>query len=428
MEIRVLGGGQEVGRSAIYLKHRDKGVLLDYGVGFDQNDVPQLPLHVKPADILFLVVSHAHLDHVGAAPYLFVTGNPRVYTTKPTLDIARLLTLDFLKLNAYYIDYDIREFDRMYRNTKFLDYGEKEQVEDFNLQLFNAGHILGSSVVYIELPNGEKVLYTGDFNTIQTWTLSGADVPVTEVTTLITESTYGGRNHPPRHSAEKKLLEVVEETIDSGGTVLIPAFSVGRTQEVVTIISTQAPYVDVYIDGLSRDVTELYLKHRKFLRDPQLFQKVFENVNVVMDASIRRALVKKQKPCVIVAPAGMLKGGPSLYYLKHLGSNPKNSIVLVSYQAVNSNGHRLLETGVLEEHDITQPLKARLVWIDLSSHAGRDDIVKFASRFKGSIKDIIIVHGSPEDAKELSLKLREVLGEDVEIHIPANGDTITTHL
>lgn len=423
-----MGGGREVGRTAIYLKTREKGVLLDYGVNFDEHDTPQLPLHVRPADVSLITISHAHLDHIGAAPYMFITGNPKVYATKPTMDVARLLTLDFLKLNSYYVEYEIREFDRMYRNTEFLEYEERAEHEGFTIQLFNAGHILGSSMTYLETPDGHKVLYTGDVNTIKTWTLSEAEQPLIEVTTLIIEATYGGRDHPPRPLAEKKLLEVVEDTIDREGTVLIPAFSVGRTQEIITMLHAQAPYLDIYVDGMSREVTEVYLKHKKFLRDPALFQRVAENVNFVADSSLRRKLAKKQPPCVIVASAGMLKGGPSLYYLKHLASNSKNSIVLVSYQAVNSSGHRLLETGMLPDQGIDYPVKARLEWIDLSSHAGSSDLLKYITRYKSSIKNLVVVHGSPEDVEALASKVRRELGSDLNIYTPSTGETIKLEL
>lgn len=421
MEVKILGGGREVGRSAILLKDREGSILLDYGVNFDEKDTPRLPLHVRPVDISAVVISHAHLDHVGAAPYLYISGAPRAIAIKPTLDVARLLILDFLRLNAYYIDYEIREFDRMYNNTEFLDYGEEVSINGFGVRLYNAGHILGSSTVYVETPSGEKVLYTGDFNTIQTWTLPSADVPTISPTTIIVESTYGNRNHPPRHLVEKRLLEIVEETIDNGGVVLIPAFSVGRTQEVMSIIYSQAPYIDIYIDGMSRDITDVYLKHKKYLRDPGLFAKVVEGINFVTDYSMRKKILKK--PCVIIASAGMLKGGPALYYFKHLYRNPRNSIILVSYQAPNSNGHKILETGILDDQN-PEKIAARLEWYDFSSHAGRDDIVKYISRFKDSLKRLVIVHGSEEEAFGLANKIRNELGEDLEIHIPQNGETV----
>ncbi|MEM1596498.1 MAG: MBL fold metallo-hydrolase, partial [Desulfurococcaceae archaeon] len=176
MELKILGGGREVGRSAVLLREPEGSILLDYGVNFDEKDIPQLPIHVRPVDISAVIVSHAHLDHIGAAPYLYITGNPKTIATKPTLDVAKLLVMDFLKLNSYYVDYELREFDKMYNNTEFLNYGESVDINGFNIKLFNAGHIIGSSIAYVETPRGEKVLYTGDFNTVQTWTLSSAEI------------------------------------------------------------------------------------------------------------------------------------------------------------------------------------------------------------------------------------------------------------
>jgi putative mRNA 3-end processing factor len=421
LRVTILGGGREVGRSAISVDVGGKKILLDYGVSFDERDRPVLPLHVRPIDLLAVMISHAHLDHIGAAPYLYITGAPRLITTRPTIDVARLLTLDFLRLNAPYVEYEMREFDRMSSNTVFIEYGKKVEVDGVSAEFFNAGHIIGSSQVYIETPSGERVLYTGDFNTTQTWTLKQADRAPVEVTTLIVESTYGARNHPPRGKMEERLVSIVEETVDRGGVVLIPAFSVGRSQEVITLLYARAPYLDIYVDGLSRDITEIYLTHKEFLRDPALFTRVVESVNFVVDSSMRKKIVKK--PCVIVASAGMLKGGPSLYYLKRLHDNPRNSIILVSYQAVNSNGHRVLEGGQLPELNIG-PVKARLEWIDLSSHTSRDDTIKYISQYKSSLRRIIIVHGDYEEASVLASGVREVLGEDVEIHIPATGEEI----
>jgi putative mRNA 3-end processing factor len=421
LKIKVLGGGREVGRSAIIVESVGKKLLLDYGVSFDEKDRPILPLHVRPIEVLAVLISHAHLDHIGAAPYLYITGNPKLLTTRPTIDVARLLTIDFLRLNSLYVDYEMREFDRMNSNAQFVEYGEEVQVDDFSVQFFNAGHIIGSSLIYIETPGDENILYTGDFNTNQTWTLKPADTAPLKVTTLIVESTYGSRNHPPRGKMEERLIQVVEETIDRGGVALIPAFSVGRTQEVITLLYTHAPYLDIYVDGLSRDVTEIYSKHRGFLRDPVLFNKVVENINFVTDSSMRRKIVRK--PCVIVASAGMLKGGPSLYYLKKLYDNSKNSIILVSYQAVNSNGHRILEEGQLPQHDVG-PIKARIEWIDLSSHAGKDDIVKYTLQYKNTLRNIIIVHGDYEEALVLSTRMKEFIGEDINIYIPASGEEV----
>jgi putative mRNA 3-end processing factor len=421
VKVSILGGGREVGRSAVLVNADGKKLLLDYGVSFGEKDRPVFPLHVRPVDLSAIVVSHAHLDHIGAAPYFYITGSPRLIATRPTMDVARLLVLDFLRLNAPYVEYEMREFERMYDSTQFVEYGESVDVDGLFLQFFNAGHIIGSVLTYVETPSGENILYTGDFNTIETWTFRPAEIPPLKVTTIIVESTYGARNHPSRSRVEERLVSIVEETVDRGGVALIPAFSVGRSQEVVTLLCTRAPYLDVYVDGLSRDVTEVYVKHKKFLRDPALFSKVVENVNFVVDSSMRRKITKK--PCVIVASAGMLKGGPSLYYFKKLYDNPRNSIILVSYQAINSTGHKLLEEGQILEQNIG-PIRARLEWLDLSSHTSRDETVKYILRYKSTLRDIVLVHGDYEEAQALASRIREFLGEDVKIHIPATGEEL----
>jgi len=421
LRIRILGGGREVGRAAYLIEDGSLRLLLDYGVNFDERDMPRLPLHVRPIDLTGVVISHAHLDHVGAAPYLYITGRPKAFATKPTLDVARLLTIDFLKLNAAVIDYDMREFELLYDNTVFLDYGEEYSEEGFKLVLSNAGHIIGSSIAYIETGSGHKIMYTGDINNRDTWTLAGAETVEKGVDTIIIESTYGGRSHPPRHIVEKRLLEIVEETLDKKGTVLIPAFSVGRSQEIATLLASEAPYAEIYLDGMIKDITEIYLRYKKYLRDPALFKRVFETVNLVTNSRERKKIINK--PCVIIASAGMLKGGPSVYYLKKLYQNPRNSIIMVSYQAPNSSGHKLLESGEIPELEVGR-VSARVEWLDFSSHAGQDGLLDIVSRYKDTLRNIIIVHGSDDDANALAEALREKLGRDLNIYIPNVGDEI----
>lgn len=425
MKLKILGGGGEVGRAAYVIEERNVKILLDYGVNFDERDNPQLPLHVRPVDLSGLIISHAHLDHVGAAPYLFITGEVKAFATRPTLEIARYLILDFLKLNTPFIEYELRDFEKMFAATEFLKYGEFYDNDSFRIEFYNAGHILGSTASVIELPSGHRVLYTGDINNLETWTLNGAQLPDTRVDTVIIESTYGARNHPPRKSVEDQLLKIVEETVDRGGTVLIPAFSVGRGQEILAMLASQAPYLDIYIDGMVKDVTEVYLMHSSFLKDPVLFKRAIESVNFVTGHRDRRKIINK--PCVIIASAGMLKGGPSVYYLKKIADNSRNTIVLVSYQAPNSGGHELLETGSLTSHEV-KDVKARVFWLDFSSHAGKRGLIELVSKYKSTVRNIILVHGSKEEAAILAEGIRDALGADVNVYIPSNGEEITLNV
>ncbi|ADI32686.1 MBL fold metallo-hydrolase [Staphylothermus hellenicus] len=422
VHIEILGGGNEVGRAAYLIVDDNKKFLLDYGVNFDEEDHPQFPLHVRPIELSGLAITHAHLDHIGAAPLLYITGKPRVFVTKPTLDIGKLLISDFLKLNAYYIDYSIEEFEAMASNAYLLEYGVEVENDGFKIIATNAGHILGSAMIYLETPSGHRILYTGDVNTIQTWTLSRAELWPLKIDTLIIESTYGSTKHPPRHYSEKRLVDAIEEVTNAGGTVLIPAFSVGRSQEVMCLVQAELPHLDVYLDGMSREITNIYLKHKRFLRDPSLFEKAVQNTFFIRGWHDRRKAWKK--PGVIISSAGMLKGGPSVYYLKKIAKEPKNAVFLVSYQAPNTPGHVLLEKGIYEEFGLDEPIKARLEWFDLSSHAGKDGLISIIQRYKNTLKNLIIIHGEPDSASNLASMAVELLGNDVNIVVPLNGDKI----
>ncbi|WFO75683.1 MBL fold metallo-hydrolase [Desulfurococcaceae archaeon MEX13E-LK6-19] len=423
VEIKVLGSGGEVGRAAIYVRDtvKKKGILLDYGVNFDEEGRPQFPEHIRPVDVAAVVVSHAHLDHIGAVPMLYISARPLSIMTKPTQVIGEILIKDFMKLSGYYIDYEEGEVQAMMDNSLLLDYGEDVDVNDYNILVTSAGHILGSMITYLTTPSGHKIMYTGDINTIQTWTLSKAELWPYKVDTLIIESTYGGVKHPPRYLVEKKLVEAVEEVINDGGTVLIPAFSVGRSQEVISLLAAELPHVPVYLDGMSREITEIYLRNKKFLRDPDMFRRAVENTRFIRGWEDRRKAWKR--PCVIVSSAGMLKGGPALYYLKKLGSNEKNAVFLVSYQSLDSPGHMILEKGEIEELGIK--IKARLQWFDLSSHAGRDGLLNIVVHYRHTLKNIVIIHGEDSSRNYLANKIREELGDDINIYTPSNGETIT---
>lgn len=421
LKLRVAGGGLEVGRVALELIDNDTTVLLDCGVNFNEQDLPQFPLHIKPSDIKAIVLSHAHLDHVGAAPSLFVSTRIPVLTTRPTVEIAKLLIMDFIKLSGYYIDFDVVELESMVSSAMIVDYGDEVEKGGFRFTLTNASHILGSSLTYVETPSGYRVLYTGDVNLTETRTLPPVNLLGGDIDVLIIESTYGSRNHPSRSVVEKEFVKDIEEIVDNGGTVLVPAFSVGRTQEILTILQMEAPHIDVYLDGMGRDVTLLYLKHKDMLKDGYLFEKVVENTRFVKDWEERRKVWRRN--CVIIASAGMLKGGPSLYYLKKLHDNPRNAVFIVSYQSPSSYGHMLLEDGAVEEIGIDR-LKAVLKWYDLSSHAGRDQLVEIVGKYKGSLRHVVIIHGEPDSISTLSKRISDTAGVDVKTHTPSNGDII----
>jgi len=416
--IEILGSGREVGRAAISINHKGKKLLLDYGVNFDENDNPIFPGHIRPRDIEALVLTHSHLDHIGAAPSLYVSIFPRLIATPVTLDVSKLLLYDMIKLNGPFLPYDNATVDDMLAHAETHGYGETITAGGFKITLLYNGHIPGSAAVYVNV-DSHTILYTSDFNTVTTKLMEPARLEGYKVNTLIIESTYGSSNHPPREETEKLFYDSVEEVVKKGGTVLVPSFSVSRGQEIMSILAERGFSYPVWIDGMIRQITEIYLAHGEYLRDASTLSKAANQFRMVKGWQDRRRAYKK--PGVIIASAGMLKGGPSLYYLKKLAGDPKNAIFLVSYQAEGTPGRRIIEEGVYGDADI--PVKARIQWFDFSSHTDQHGIMQTIKRLRG-LEQIILVHGDPLIQEELAKKIKEEYNGNIEVLIPSNGEII----
>ena len=418
LELHILGGGREVGRAAIEVTYRDSSLLLDYGVNFDENDVPQLPLHIRPLKVKGVIASHVHLDHIGSIPLLYVSSSPVFVATKPTIQMSRYMLEDFLKLSGYYLPFEYNEVLSMLENADAKDYNNTIELGDFQVELIDAGHIPGSAMIKVYVKN-KVLLYTGDVNTIETKLTKPADISkIKDVNILLIEATYGMTNHPPREVVEKAFIDSVKEVIDEGGTVLVPSFSVGRSQEILCLLAEHLPYLDVYYDGMVRTILDIMLENKKFIYRSDLLEKaasIFKRVRGWRDR--RKAW---RNPSVIIASAGMLKGGPSLYYVKKISDSKKNAIFLVSYQAENTPGRNIIEKGrISDEYPL---INARIEWFDFSSHAGHNGLLNIIRAAK-NLEHLIIVHSEEETALALANYLKETLG--IEALVPNNGDTIT---
>jgi putative mRNA 3-end processing factor len=410
--VKVLGGGGEVGRTSVLVRagNRREAILLDAGINFDEEDNPIYASTYPPKYVKAMVLSHAHLDHIGTAPLYFISGNPVVYATRPTIQMAKLMLEDFLKLNGPQSLYEYEEVERLLERSVPVSFGDRVTVDEtYELEFYSAGHIPGSVIVVVNV-DGTRIAFTGDINTIDTVLMSPADLErVGRVDVLVMEATYGNAIHPPRKVSEERLITIIEETIDQGGTVLIPAFSIARGQEIMMILAKRDLNVPVAIDGMIRQITEIFLENHSYIKSPDLLRKAYSEFIIVRGWQDRHRIWRK--PCVIIAPAGMLKGGPSLYYLKKVGSNPRNAVVLVSFQAPGSPGRRLLEQGFLP--DTNEPLKARLEWLDFSSHADKEGLHKVIGTLKPA--KVIVVHSDLDVATTFAseVKNRHEFVEDV---------------
>ncbi len=405
MELRFLGGASEVGSLGLVVRDQGRTLLFDYGL--TPTDPPTYP---RPAptnlDVAFL--SHAHLDHSGMTPVLSRLPKTRLVATPVTVAVADLLTKDALKvarLEGYLPAYAPSDIHALHNRFAAVDRHATFRHHGIEVELTPAGHIPGATML---LYRGEHdVLFTGDLQTIPTHLVGGAE-PV-EADVLVMESTYAGREHPDRRETERKFLAKVAETIERGGKVVVPAFAVGRAQEVLMTLAGSG--YTTYLDGMARSVNEIYLAAPEYLADARRFRRALESVHVVEHAGARKKAL--QDADVIVTTGGMLDGGPVLYYVGELYRDPRSSILLTGFQVEGSNGRQLLEQGTLTIDDTTIRPLGDVQKFDFSAHAGHSDLVRLARETRAST--VVLMHGDHREA------LRDELQAFCEVILPANG-------
>ncbi|MDD5474804.1 MAG: MBL fold metallo-hydrolase [Candidatus Methanoperedens sp.] len=399
-----------MGRSAILVNEE---LLLDYGI--KPADPPAYPLNgLRPKT---LIISHGHLDHSGLAPNLMDL-EPEIYCTGITARLSALLARDTLKIAGkkghvipYYTD-EIQEFER---KARAVEYRQEFGTSGYSACLYDAGHIPGSSSVYLE-KNNQSLFYTGDINTIDTELQKGADMELPESDILMVESTYFGRNHTPRKILEERFIGSVKETVESGGKAVIAAFSIGRTQEIMLILKKHG--LQAYVDGMGVDVFDLMKRKPQCVRDMNKLEKAFVSSSIVKPEDRSRII---EEPCIIVTSAGMLNGGPVLYYIGEIHDDPKSKIHLTGYQADDTNGRMALESGHIVDGRDTLRLNCRLELYDFSAHCGDAQLKELVRKFTGSgTETVITVHG--DNTEGFAGWVKEELG--VNAIAPANGERV----
>ena len=416
LKIGFLGATNEVGRAAIAVKTAKAQVLLDYGVMI--NHEPGFPMHVPPKEVDAIILTHCHLDHSGAIPIYHIHEKKPVYGTKLTFELTQVLIEDFIHLSGYYLPYEYLELKTMLRSCRNLKYRKEREIGDIKFQLLNAGHVPGSAQILLEVKD-KRILYTGDFNPRKTRLLDGADQNYGELDVVIIESTYADEDHPDRAQMEKEFVNAVTEVVERGGTALVPAFSVGRAQEILCILAAHHFEYSVTLDGMAREVCRIMMNNTKFLRDPRLFLDAVHMANWVEGWKDRRKATKK--PGVIVSPAGMLKGGPAAFYIQKVGKKSHNAVFLVSYQIPGTPGRELLEKGMCVIDGKVQKVKAEVRHFDFSSHAGASELKETIKKLEGNPK-VFVVHGAEGNCEMFANWIRENIG--LEASAPEAGETL----
>jgi putative mRNA 3-end processing factor len=415
LQVGFLGGTQEVGRIAITVKTEKTQVLLDYGAMLDHE--PGFPRHIPPKDVDGIILSHSHLDHSGAIPIFYIQGKKPLYTNRLSMELNQLLISDFIHLSSYYLPFEFLELKSMMQNSKHVDFNSEEKVGDMTFQFKNAGHIPGSTQTLIEA-EGKRLLYTGDFNIMNTRLLEGAKMAYGDLDAVIIESTYANEDHTERSELERRFVDECTEVVEKGGVVLVPAFGVGRSQELACVLAAHHFEHPVTIDGMAREVSRVMMNYSQFLRDERVFSDAIHSTNWVEGWRDRRKATRM--PGVVISPAGMLKGGPAVFYTSKIGKRSENAVFLVSYQIPGTPGKELLEKRICVIDGKMRKIKARVEHFDFSSHCGASELREALKRLGGKPK-VFVVHGAEGNCELLAKWARSEMG--LEASAPKTGET-----
>ncbi|MFB6109817.1 MAG: beta-CASP ribonuclease aCPSF1 [Halodesulfurarchaeum sp.] len=453
VRITTLGCSREVGRAAFILSTPETRILIDSGDKPGSDDVPylQVPeaLGAGASNIDAVVLTHAHLDHSAFVPLLFKYGyDGPIYTTEPTRDLMGLLTLDYLDVAAKEgrtPPYDSEMVREAIKHTIPLEYGDVTDIApDIKLTLHNAGHILGSAVSHFHVGDGlYNVAFSGDIHYEDTRLFNGAVNDFPRVETLVMESTYGGRNdyQTDQSDAEANLKRVINETVERDGKVLIPAFAVGRSQEIMLVLEEamregEIPEIPIHLDGMIWEATAIHTAYPEYLRD-DLRDRIFhedanpflaDQFNQVDGGEDERRDITDGDPAIILSTSGMVTGGPIMSWLEHLGPDPDSSMVFVGYQAQGTLGRRIqngwdeipISSGGGRSQRLSLDLNVETV-DGFSGHADRQGLEDFVKTMNPRPEKILCVHGDERSTQELSSALYHKY--DIRTFAPKNLET-----
>jgi len=417
----------------------------------------------NPAGIDALILSHAHIDHSGNIPNLVRSGfHGNIFCTHATRDLCSIMLRDsghIHEKDAEYVNkkrakkelppieplYTIEDAKNSMEQFVSVGYGRPLQVaNNVNLKLYDAGHILGSAVTVLQITeNGNSIRlgFTGDLGRENLPILRDPQ-PIENVDVLITESTYGGRYHDDLTTLSEKLAKVVNETYTRGGKIIVPAFSVGRTQEIVYVLheltnAKEIPELPIFIDSpLSVNATEVFRTHPECY-DEETTQFLlnhddpfgFGRLRYVKSLAESKNLNAYPNPCMIISASGMCEAGRILHHLRNNIENPQNTILIIGYMAENTLGRRLVERQEMvrifgEEYK----LRAQVVKLNsFSAHADHDEILHYIGQLDRSrLKHVFVVHGELAQSQTLAQGIGSLGISGV--HVPEAGEVVSINM
>lgn len=422
VRLSCLGASRQVGRACFLLQTPESRVLIDCGIDPGEEGAESYPFLDAPefniSEMDAVIVTHSHLDHSGLIPYLFKFGyKGPVYCTLPTRDVMSLLQLDMIKIQRsegkepIYTSEEVRQ---MVLHTICLDYDEVTDITpDLRLTFYNAGHVLGSSIVHLNIGNGlHNFAYTGDLKYARTNVLEPANTQFPRIETLMIEATYGGKeNVLAEQDADEYMVKVIQETFARRGKILMPVLGSGRAQEVMVIVERlmreeKIPKAPIYIDGMLADITAIHTAYPEFL-SRNLRQQIFHKENNPFLSDLfkkigsnkeRQEVIAEEGSCLILATSGMMSGGPSVEYFKALCEGSKHSLIFSCYQPPGSLGYRIRsgEKEIMFREGNKQQLyqvRMDVHKVEITNHSDRRQLMNFVKRCNPQPRKIIVVHG-----------------------------------
>ena len=402
MKFKFLGGADMVGRMGMTMEGNSMTALIEYGLS--PTKPPEYPIPAPRIDYAFL--THAHLDHCGMIPQVCGKNRCDLFTTPLSAEVAEIMMYDTLKIakaENYIQPYSADDIERTMKAVVPMTYDDEITVDHIDVTMLDAGHIPGAAMFKFDCD--VSTIYSGDIHTESQRLVYGAKP--CDCTNLFIEGTYGGRNHPPRKETDAAFLAKIEEVIDRGGTVLIPCFAVGRTQEIMLLLRNLD--YEMWVDGMGRSVTRLFLDYPEYIKDVKHLKAAKRKFNEVRNTNSRLSAKKGQ---IIVTTGGMLDGGPVLGYLNYLKDDPKSAVLLVGYQAEDTNGRLLMEQGCVKIDGEVVKVECELQKYDFSAHADHNQIVEFIKACDPD--NVIMMHSETRD-----LFLPDL--EDYNVILPETG-------
>lgn len=446
VKITFYGGTGSVTGSNFLLEIDNKRILVDCGLTQGEklaDDVNWDPFPYDPKSIDILFITHAHVDHLGRVPKLIAEGfRGKIYSTEPTCGLALPMLEDTagilnqntdLNLDKIYTAENIKLAMTLWRG---FSYHQNIKITD-NLQVvfLNAGHILGSAMVEF-LYNGKKILFTGDLGNSPSPILPDTE-KITDVNYLIMESVYGDRNHESRGDRRKLLEETIEDNYKRKGTLVIPTFSLERSQELLfeldeLVTNDRIPVMPIFFDSpLAIRLTEVFKQYRSYFNEAA--QKMMTNEKYLFDFPGLHSTLKTEEsrmigavpnPKIVIAGSGMSTGGRIVHHERHYLPDPNNTLLLTGYQSVGTPG-RLIEEG-LKTVRITGeevPVRAHIVKISgYSGHKDSDGLLNFVEDMQDTVQKVFVVMGEPKSEMFLAQKLKDNLG--INAVVPEQGSSV----